>query len=108
MYGEGPFRDERQTLLRRIAITTSIPAPKKTKPKVTADEVLTLLLVEAARRDSVDVQALIRKTCVNVFDDKWRINLWVTINNPVVPNAGRIVKSYFVKFENGELNILED
>lgn len=89
-------------------MTTATPAPKKTKPKATPDDVLSLLLPEAVQKDGVDPALLIKKTCVNVFDDKWRVNLWVGINNPVVPNAGRIVKSYFVKFENGGLEILED
>lgn len=89
-------------------MTIISPAPKKTKSKPTEEEVLSAVLSHAKGRDGVETQTLIRKTCVNVFDDKWRVNLWVGINNPVVPNAGRIVKSYFVKFENGGLEILED
>ena len=89
-------------------MTLTSPAPKKNKQKITDAEVLSTLLKEAARRDGVDPFLLIRKTCVNVFDNKWRINLWVGINNPIVPNAGRILKSYFVKYGDCGLEILED
>lgn len=89
-------------------MTITSPAPKKTKQKITPEEVLSSLLKEAARRDDVDSSLLIRKTCVNVFENKWRINLWVGINNPIVPNAGRILKSYFVKYSDCGLEILED
>lgn len=84
------------------------PAPKKPKPKVTEDIVIADLLLRAKTRDNIDCSTLIRTGCFNVFDNKWRVNLWVGINNPIIPNAGRILKSYFVKYGDCGLEILED
>jgi hypothetical protein len=89
-------------------MATTTPAPQKPRAKRTPEDVLYVLLPIARERDGILESSLMRKTCVNVFDEKWRINLWVSANNPVVPNAGRIVKSYFVKFGESGLEILED
>lgn len=91
-------------------MTSTSPAPKKTKhDKIGVEEYVLLYVLEnAVNKDGIKPSNLIRTTCVNVFGNKWRVNLWEGINNPVVPNAGRIVKSYFVKCGDKGLEILED
>lgn len=92
-----------QTTLRTTAMSTTTPKTKNPRNKSGQDEVLSALFAQVSKPDGI-----VRVNCVNVFDSRWRINLWASLNNPVVPNAGRIMKSYFVKFENGWLEILED
>lgn len=89
-------------------MTLTTPAPKKPKPKVTEDIVIAALLLIATTKDNIDCSKLIKTSCFNVFDNKWRVNFWVGINNPIVPNAGRILKSYFVKLSDCGLEILEN
>ncbi|MFM7095812.1 MAG: hypothetical protein ACKO16_00180 [Gemmataceae bacterium] len=36
-------------------------------------------------------------SAVNVYTNKWRINVWKSSNNPFLPNAGFIESSYFVE-----------
>ena len=90
-------------------MTSTTPAPTKTKTKNKPEDVLQALMdLPKVKEDLFGNLPLMKESVVNVFDDKWRINLWVSIHNPVVPNAGLILKSYFVKFGNGRLEILED
>lgn len=90
-------------------MTSTSPAPKKTKPsKIETKEDVMVHVLELAYKDGINLESLIRTTCVNVFGINWRVNLWVGINNPIVPNAGRIIKSYFVKCGDKGLEILED
>jgi hypothetical protein len=90
-------------------MTSTTPALNKTKTKNKPEDVLQALMdLPKVKEDLFENLPLMKESVVNVFDDKWRINLWVSIHNPVVPNAGRILKSYFVKFGNGRLEILED
>jgi hypothetical protein len=90
-------------------MTSTTPTPKKNKPsKIETKEDIVEAILQVAFDDGIKLRTLLRVTCVNVFGNKWRINLWTSINNPVVPNAGHIVKSYFVKCGDKGLEILED
>jgi hypothetical protein len=89
-------------------MATITPSSVYSKYEINQEDVLASLLALPAVMDAVGDQVLLRKTCVNVYGNKWRVNLWVSINNPVVPNAGRILKSYFVHCSNLSFELLED
>ena len=89
-------------------MATITPSCTSSKYKIDEQDVLTSLLSLPKVVDAVGDQVLIRKTCVNVYGDRWRVNLWVGIDNPIVPNAGRILKSYFIKVSNLCFDVLED
>lgn len=71
-------------------MTSTEPVKKK---KATAEEVLAALFAVKPKPAGV-----LRVDCVNVFDNRWRINVWVQGENPVVRNQGRVQESYFVSF----------
>ncbi len=89
-------------------MTLTTPAPKKPKPKTTPEEVLVALMELPSVRKTIGDANIIREAVINVFENKWRINLWESMNNPIIPNAGRILKSYFVKFSDYGLEVIED
>lgn len=90
-------------------MTSTSPAPKKNKPnKIETKEEIVEAILQVAFDDGIKLKTLLRVTCVNVFGDKWRINLWTSIHNPIVPNAGHIIKSYFVKCGDKGLEVMED
>jgi hypothetical protein len=87
-------------------VPTPLPTPSKTK--VSEADVLDFLLSLKRVKEAIGSNTLIKKSCVNVYDNKWRINLWTGTDNPIIPNAGRILQSYFVRCCNGSVEILED
>jgi hypothetical protein len=42
-----------------------------------------------------------------VFSNRFRINIWQSIDHPFIPNAGKIAASYFVSVEkDGEVTVI--
>ena len=91
-----------------MTTTTPVPTPVPEKAKASESDILRFLLSLKRVKEEIGSTALIKKSCFNVYDNKWRINLWAGTDNPIIPNAGRILKSYFVKYYNGSIEILKD
>ena len=89
-------------------MATVAPSASSSKYKVDDQDVMTSLLSLPEVVEVIGDQVLIRKTCVNVYGNKWRVNLWVGTDHPLIPNAGRILKSYFIKVSNLCFDVLED
>lgn len=89
-------------------MATITPSSASSKYQIDQEDVLASLLALPSVVETIGDQVLLRTTCVNVYGNKWRVNLWVSINNPVVPNAGRILKSYFIRCSNLSFEVMED
>ena len=84
-------------------------AEKQTKTKTKASEKIitpdaSTLLYELYKQ--VDKpKDLIKEDVILVYHNRYRINLWVSIKNDFIPNAGFISKSYFVSYDLEGLKI---
>jgi hypothetical protein len=80
--------------------------PKETKPKVAPkpdDSVILMNLYKKVSR----IDKTIRESVVNVYADRYRVNIWKSIENDFIPNAGFIAASYFlVADKDGSVTIL--
>jgi hypothetical protein len=79
----------------------TLSKPKTKNVKFSEKEVLEKLFSKIG--NPVDA---IKISCVNVFSDFYRINIWHSINHPFLPNAGIISASYFFKCTEKESVIL--
>lgn len=81
---------------------TDIEPEVKSKPKVTPEEILeSLFLLEDKPQD------LMRADAINVYANRWRVNLWIRSSNPFVSSQGSIVKSYFLVHGKNGIKIKE-
>ena len=70
------------------------------KPEESA--VLASLWTQVVKPDN-----LIKAAAVNVYGDRYRINVWTSVPHPFMPNAGRITASYFARVDaDGGVTIL--
>lgn len=80
--------------------------PKETKPKVAPkpdDAVIMMNLYKKVSR----IDKTIRESVFNVYADRYRVNIWKSIDNDFIPNAGFIAASYFlVADKDGSVTIL--
>jgi hypothetical protein len=65
------------------------------------DEIIEALLFKQAERP----KGLFAVKIINVFSDKYRINVWAKIEEDGL-EKNKIASSYFVKFKNKKLEIL--
>lgn len=63
----------------------------KKETKLSDEDILLQVFIQKGRPKDV-----IKTAVVNVFDNRYRINVWQSINHPLLPKAGKIVASYFV------------
>lgn len=74
---------------------------KVKKQKLSESEILTEVYIQMGRPDNV-----IKDIAINVFDNHYRVNIWQSIEHPLMPKAGKIVASYFVTvYDSGEVVI---
>ena len=53
------------------------------------------------------VTNVLKVSVFNVFSNRFRINVWQSIDHPFFPNAGKIAASYFVSVEkDGEVTVI--
>lgn len=53
------------------------------------------------------VTNVLKVSVFNVFSNRFRINVWQSIDHPFIPNAGKIAASYFVSVEkDGEVTVI--
>jgi len=64
---------------------------KNKKPRLSDEDILTQVFIQCGRPKDI-----IKTAVVNVFDNRYRVNVWQSINNPFLPKAGKIVASFFV------------
>ena len=68
------------------------------------DQILSEVFIQMGKPDNI-----IKATAINVFANRYRVNVWQSINNPFLPKAGKIVASYFViVYDSGEVVINND
>lgn len=85
-------------------MTTFEEQPKTKKPRMSEDQILSEVFIQMGKPDNI-----IKATAVNVFANRYRVNIWQSINNPFLPKAGKIVASYFViVYDSGEVVINND
>jgi hypothetical protein len=76
---------------------------KKKKPLLSEVDILS----EVYRQKGKPVD-IIKAVAINVFENRYRVNIWQSLNNPILPKAGKIVGSYFVVVTNNlEVKILD-
>lgn len=85
-------------------MTTLEDQPKARKPRMSEEQILTEVFIQKGKPDNI-----IKATAVNVFANRYRVNIWQSINHPLLPKAGKIVASYFViVYDSGEVVINND
>ena len=76
---------------------------KKKKPVLSEADILAEVYRQKGKPDNI-----IKAVAVNVFDNRYRVNIWQSLNNPILPKAGKIVATYFVIVTNDlEVKIIE-
>lgn len=68
---------------------------KKTKAKPSEENILTSLFTQVVKPTDI-----VKISCVNVYGDRYRINIWTSIPHPFMPVNGKITASYFVKVDS--------
>lgn len=77
------------------------------KPEVKKDKISDGAILEALYKQVSRVEDTIKTSVTNVYSNRYRINIWQSLNNPFIPNLGKIAASYFVCVdEKGKLKIL--
>lgn len=77
------------------------------KPEVKKDKINDGAILEALYKQVDRVEDVIKTSVVNVYANRYRINIWQSVGNPFIPKLGKIVASYFVCIdERGKLKIL--
>ena len=75
---------------------------KRVKNKPSDDCILASLFTQVVRPTDI-----VKTSCVNVYGDRYRINIWTSIPHPFMPVNGRITASYFAKVDSlGGVTIL--
>jgi hypothetical protein len=76
---------------------------KKKKPLLSEVDIIS----EVYRQKGKPVD-IIKAVAINVFENRYRVNIWQSLNNPILPKTGKIVGSYFVVVTNNlEIKILD-
>jgi len=77
------------------------------KPEVKKDKISDGAILEQLYKQVHRVEDVIQTSVVNVYSNRYRINIWQSVGNPFIPKLGKIVASYFVCVdERGKLKIL--
>lgn len=84
--------------------TEDKPTAKTTKQRFSDETILSNLYQLVDR-----VENTIKESVINVYSNRYRVNIWQGMNNPFLPKAGRIAASYFISVdENGNIKIFDD
>ena len=77
--------------------------PKKKAPALSEQDILTEVYSQRGKPSDI-----VKAAAINTFENRYRVNIWQTINHPLLPKAGKIVASYFVVVTNDfEVKILD-
>lgn len=77
------------------------------KPESKKDKFSDGAILDALYRQVDRFEDIIKTAVVNVYANRYRINIWQSVGNPFIPKLGKIVASYFVCIdERGKLKIL--
>ena len=77
---------------------------KAGRPKI-ADSTILANLYKLVDR----VENTIKESVKNVYDNRYRVNIWKGTDNPFLPKAGTIAASYFISVDtNGSIKIFND
>lgn len=75
---------------------------KKTKKKPSEDAILTSLFTQVVKPSDV-----VKISCVNVYNNRYRINIWTSVPHAFMPKNGKISVSYFVTVDvDGSVTII--
>ena len=75
-------------------------AEKKTKSKLDEKDILAQLFEQVPA-----VTNVIKTSVVNVYENRYRINIWKGVDHPFMPKNGFIAASYFVIVEDGKVKV---
>jgi len=81
--------------------TVAEPVVKSKKEKLDNDAIIALLFKQVPA-----VSNILKNVVINVYDNRYRINIYQRKEHQFLPNCGFIAASYFVKVEDGVLEIL--
>jgi len=68
---------------------------KAGRPKI-ADSAILYSLYNIVDR----VENTIKESVINVYADRYRVNIWQGTDNPFLPKAGTIAASYFISVDS--------
>jgi len=76
---------------------------KKKKPVLSENDILGEIYRQRGKPQNV-----VKAAAINIFENRYRVNIWQSINHPLLPKAGKIIASYFVLVTNElEVKILD-
>lgn len=78
----------------------TLSKPKKKTTKLSENEVLELLYSKVGKPENY-----LKVSCVNVFSNFYRVNIWHSINHDFLKNAALISASYFFKIVDKDIVI---
>lgn len=81
--------------------TAEAKVEKKYKVKASEETILASLFTMVEKPNDI-----IKMSCLNVYGNCYRINIWTSLHHPFIPNYGKITSSYFVKENNGSITIV--
>jgi hypothetical protein len=84
-----------------MTATKEKPVSEKAS-KPTDQEILGLLYTQVVKPNDV-----IKEVVVNIYENKYRINIWTEVYHAFIPNAGKISQSYFCVFDKKGLTIIQ-
>lgn len=81
-------------------MSATIEKTKTKKIKLSENEVLELLYSKVGKPENY-----LKISCINVFDNFYRVNVWHSINHDFLKNAALISTSYFIKIVENDIVI---
>jgi uncharacterized protein (UPF0333 family) len=76
---------------------------KRNKPTLSESDIINEVYRQKGKPENI-----IKAAAINVFENRYRVNIWQSLNNILLPKAGKIVASYFVIVTNNfEVKVLD-
>lgn len=66
------------------------------KPEVKKNKISDGTILEQLYKQVDRIEDVIQTSIVNVYSNRYRINIWQSVGSPFIPKLGKIVASYFV------------
>ena len=82
-----------------MTVTKEKPAAEK-ESKLTDEQVLNLLYTQVVKPENV-----IRESVFNIYGNRYRINIWTSVEHAFIPKAGKITQSYFCIIDKDGMTI---
>lgn len=77
-----------------MTITAEEKVEKKSSKKPEESAILASLFTQVVKPDDV-----VKVAAINVYGDRYRINVWTSVPHQFMPNLCRITASYFAKVD---------